>query len=541
MKYRKLVFAACVSSFILCFQYAAFSQHLPQGAYHADRERSIDIVHYRTDLSFNFDNQQLFGKATIQLHPLSQTNEFSLDALRLNVQKAALINSNTMKPLTFKTNKQSLSVSLDRIYSSEDTLTVVIDYSCQPNAGMYFQKDQNHKGQFFVHTYGEGGLLANWLPIYNDVNDKFSTEMVVTVPKPYTVISNGVLEEVKEQSNGKQTFHWQQKLPHSNYLISVYVGEFEKGDLRSAFGSIPMSYWVPKGRLKEGAYAFRNTTKMVEFFSNRFNYRYPWDKYDQIAVPDYAIGAMEHTGVTGHQRSVLRDESAPNDFGPPLFTRYHNFWTSEGTISHELAHHWFGDNLTCRNLSYIWLNESFASYLQMLWDEESIGKEKLLMDRQFALDSYLDYVATKHIIRPLEYHYFEKPSDIYNTEHTYLKGAIVLHMLRTILGDHDFFHALSYYLHKHEFSNVVSNDLKIAIEEATGQNLDWFFDDWVYGGGHPIFEVSYTYLKNRKLVDLKVNQTQAMVEGQDLFTLPVEITIATSKGESKHLIWVKNQ
>ncbi|MFQ5771889.1 MAG: HEAT repeat domain-containing protein, partial [bacterium] len=136
---------------------------------------------------------------------------------------------------------------------------------------------------------------------------------------------------------------------------------------------------------------------------------------------------------------------------------------------------------------------------------------------------------------------FDKPDDIYNEEHTYLKGAIVLHMLRTILGDEDFFRALGYYLHKYEFSNVESTDLKAAIEEATGQNLDWFFEDWVYSGGHPIFEVSYHYLKSRKLIDLTVHQVQPLVEGQDLFTLPVEITIATSKGITKQTNWVENE
>jgi aminopeptidase N len=245
--------------------------------------------------------------------------------------------------------------------------------------------------------------------------------------------------------------------------------------------------------------------------------------------------------VTGHQISVLRTEAAPLDFGPPDFTRYHNFWTAEGTISHELAHHWFGDNLTCRNLSYIWLNESFASYLQMLWDEESLGKEQLQMDRQIALDRYLEYVKNEHVIRPLEYHYFEKPNDMYNEEHTYLKGAIALHLLRNILGDDDFFRGLSYYLHKHEFSNVVSSDLKTAFEEATGSSLDWFFDDWVYGAGHPIFEVSYQYLENRKLVALTIKQIQPFVEGQDEFTLPVDITISTSKGARQHTVWCEQQ
>lgn len=514
----------------------ANAQHLPEGEYHENRERTIDIVHYKADLRFNLTERQVLGTATVRFHPLSGTDVLTLDAIRLDVRKAYPPNGDSIS-FPFTLSDRTLEIKLDREYAPDETLSVSIDYSCQPNAGLYFQPDPITKGQVFIHTYGEGGLHANWLPIYNDVNDKFSSEMIVTVPEPYTVISNGKLIESEKEADQQRRFHWRQDLPHSNYLIAIYVGEFEKGDLPPAFGEIPLSYWVPKGKLPEGAYAFRNTTKMVEFFSNRFNYRYPWDKYDQIAVPDYAIGAMEHTSVTGHRWSVLRTESAPLEFSPEL-QHYNDFWSSEGTISHELAHHWFGDNLTCRNLSVIWLNESFASYLQMLWDEESLGKDQLLMDRQVALDRYLEYVRKEHIIRPLEYHYFDKPNDIYNEEHTYFKGAIVLHMLRNILGDDDFFRALSAYLHKHEFTNVESQDLKIAIEEATGRNLSWFFDDWVYGGGHPVFEVSYDYVPDRKLVELNVKQVQAMVEGQGVFTLPAVVTLATKKAARNDTVWI---
>jgi len=518
-----------------------FAQSLPQGKYHRVRERTIDIIHYKAELSFNFNEKQVAGKATILLRPLFKSKTFPLDAIRLKIDEINLIQKNITQPLTFDQHDHNLNITLDQDYSPSDTLTISVAYSAHPNAGMYFLKDYEHEGQFYVYSYGEGGLHANWLPIYNDVNDKFSTEMVVTVPQPYTVISNGNLINIKKHNSGEQTFHWKQDLPHSNYLISIYVGEFEKGDLPPAFGTISLSYWVPKGRLEEGAYVFRNTTKMVEFFSNKFDYKYPWDKYDQVAFPDYSIGAMEHTSVTGIRASVLRDENAPLNYSLPDFERYYTVWTSEGVISHELAHHWFGNNLTCRNLNYLWLNESFATYCQMLWYEQSLGRDEFHLVRREALDRYLNYVAKNHVIRPLEYEYYDAPGDMYNIEITYFKGALVLHTLRNILGDEDFFRTMSYFLHKHEFSNVISTDFKIAIEEATGKNLDWFFDDWIYGGGYPIFEVSYNYLSDQKLVDLIIKQIQPIIEGQDLFKLPVEIMIATSKGTKKETVWVKNK
>ena len=510
------------------------AQKLPTGAYHADRERSFDIIHYKAHLNLDLPAKRVNGEATITLIPLGMIDTVSLDAWHLNIR--AVRDARRGTPLGFRSGKRLLNIAMPVKLGPGDTLMLTVRYECTPRAGMYFANDQRHPGEWLAYTYGEGGLHANWLPIYNDVNDKFTTEMVITVATPNKVLSNGALLDETKLSNGQVRYHWRQDLPHSNYLIALYVGDFEEGKLQPAFGSIPLSYWVPRGRLGEGASVFSTTTKMVEFFSQRFSYRYPWVKYDQVAIPDYAIGAMEHTGITGHRDCVLRESGAPLDFGPPRFTEYSTPWTAEATISHELAHHWFGDNLTCRNLSEIWLNESFASYLMMLWDEESVGVQQLQFDVQLALRHYLDYVKVKHVIRSQEYHYFDNPDVIYNEETTYLKGAIVLHMLRSVLGDEAFFSGLSYYLHKHEFSNVGSNDLKIALEESTGKNLDWFFDQWVTGGGHPVLEVSYNYLPAQKLIDLTVKQVQPLVTGQGLFSLPATVTIVTSsKGYTKKI------
>ena len=529
-------------SYVLCLLLwfsIADAQRLPKGKENPIRERTIDILHYKANLEFEFARGRVFGEATITLTPLRQVDSIVFDALYLNIKSVRDGKKNAA--LVYRSTDKSLNVKLPQTKTVGDTVTLGIVYEATPRAGMYFHSDPSNPRNYIVDTYGEGGLHANWLPIYNDVNDKFSSEMLVNVPTPYTVISNGKLVETIMGREGFTTYHWLQTLPHSNYLVALYIGDFEEGKLAPAFGSIPISYWVPRGRLKEGAFAFRNTTKMVEFFSERFNYRYPWEKYDQIAVPDYSIGAMEHTGVTGHRICVLRDSTAPFDFGPPDFTQYSTDWSAEATISHELAHHWFGDNLTCRNLSYIWLNESFASYCMMLWDEKSVGRDQLLFDVQLAKKHYLNYVKKEHTIRSLEYQNFDNPDIIYNEEHTYLKGACILHMLRDVLGDDQFFRAMSYYLHKHEFKNVVSDDLKIAIQEATGQNLDWFFEDWITGAGHPQLEVSYKFVPERKVIDLSVKQVQPIVEGQGLFTLPVSITIATPNRKWSEKIWVKGE
>ncbi len=506
----------------------ASGQHLPVGTFHPNRERAYDILHFKADLAIDWEGKGVRGESTILLTPLNACSLIVLDAYRLSVTAVALQPGGKM--LAFSLDDSTLSIRLDRVYRPGDSISVSIRHSAVPSAGLYFHEPQPGQAtSASVYTYGEGGLHANWLPVYADVNDKFTSDMVVTVPQPLVVISNGSLVSVTEHDKGTRTFHWAEKLPHANYLMALYIGEYDSIRLASAFGTIPVTCWVPRGRKEEGLLGFRSTSDMVEFFSRRFQYRYPWEKYDQVVVYDYPIGAMENTTVTGLRDYMLRTLDIPDESGP-VFDSYTSAWSSDELVAHELAHHWFGDNLTCRSLGSIWLNEGFATYAHMLWDEEARGGEFLQFKVWCALQAYLDYVRQHHIIRPMEWRKYNTVDEMYNEEHTYLKGAMVLHMLRWILGDEAFFSSLGYYLRKHQFSSVESNDFKTAIEEACGKNLQYFFDQWIYGGGHPRLEVSSRYHADRKIVDLTIEQTQPRVEGEGLFTLPVEVRIDTRNG-----------
>ncbi|MBI2620136.1 MAG: HEAT repeat domain-containing protein, partial [Ignavibacteriales bacterium] len=356
----------------------------------------------------------------------------------------------------------------------------------------------------------------------------------------HTALSNGRLLSTRENRDSTRTFHWSQALPHSNYLIALFVGEYTAAPLRSAFGTIPLTAWVYAGQEDQARFVFERTPDMVEFFSNKFRFRYPWEKYDQVAAYDYAIGAMENTSITGHNDRILRNPGQTDEFAPS-FDSYNSNWTAESLIAHELAHHWFGNNTTCRSLANIWINESFASYLMMLWDEHRLGSEYLQSQTWRALRSYLQYVTDSHIIRPLEYRYFDSRDEIYNEETTYLKGALVLHMLRWILGDDHFFAALGSFQNHYQLSNVESTDLLRSIEEATGQNVQFFFEQWIWGGGHPVLDVTYSYLPRRRRIEVTVEQVQPMVEGQGLFDLPVEIRLDVKGKTRREIVWVGNQ
>jgi aminopeptidase N len=515
------------------------AQHLPTGTYRPNRERTYDIIHYKADIKIDWTKKRILGESTIRLRQLKPGTSVSLDAYWLSVKSVKELPSG--KAVKFASTDSTLVVTFDRTLKETDTTSVVIQYAATPNAGLYFvDRPAGNRTVQTIFTYGEGGIHANWLPIYNEPNDKFSSEMVVTVPKEDQAISNGKLLETTNNSDGTRTFHWYQSLPHSNYLIALFVGEYVPVKLRSAFDQIPLTVWTLPGTEPEAYNVFTRTPDMVEFFSNRFNFRFPWDKYDQVAVYDYAIGAMENTSITGANDRELRKLGQTEEFGPD-FEYYTSNWTQETLISHELAHHWFGDNLTCTSLASIWLNESFASYLMMLWDEHRLGREYLRSQTWLALQKYLRYVQNEHIIRPLEYRYFDSRDEIYNDETTYLKGGIVLNMLRWILGDDDFFKGMAHYLDKHKFSNVESSDLQIALEESTGKKLDWFFNQWVYGGGHPTFEVRWNYLPGRKKVEVSVDQIQPIIQGQGLFKLPVELRVDAGGKSSRTTVWVEKE
>ncbi len=515
------------------------AQHLPGGTYRPNTERMYDIVHYKADLRIDWSKKQVLGTATVRFHVLSAASSIDLDAYWLKI--SGVKDLATGKPLRYSSTDALLSIDMGKTLQSTDTVSIAITYTAQPTAGLYFgDAGPNTNNKPTIFTYGEGGIHANWLPIYNENNDKFSTEMIVTVEKPFTAISNGALLETKENRDGSRTFHWYQSLPHSNYLIALFVGNYVSVPLRPAFGSIPLSVWVHPGQEDQAQSMFARTPEMVEFFSERFSFRYPWDKYDQISVFDYAIGAMENTSITGHNDRILRNPGQLEEFGPD-FENYNANFTAEAIISHELGHHWFGDNTTCRTLANLWINESFASYMMMLWDEHRLGTEYLQSQTQVALQSYLKYVEDSHIIRPLEYRFFDSRDEIYNQQTTYQKGAIVLHMLRWVLGDEEFFKGLGYFQNKYQFSNVESKDLETAFEEAVGRNLTWFFDEWIWGGGHPVFEVQATYVPARKKVEVKVEQVQPLVDGQGVFALPVEIRIDANGKTQKYRVWVERQ
>jgi len=497
-----------------------------QGPEHRAPDRFYDVLHYRLELQFDIPNKTLQGRTTITLVPFaSGFSQFWLHAAEMDIHRVSLDNG---VPLRFEKQPDSLLVWLDRPYTDRDTLRVAVEYTVkEPRKGLYFLIPGQDGSRKYLEIYTHGEMEDNhyWFPCWDFPNDRATSEVIATVPDSLMVISNGRLVKVREDSVRRvRTYHWKMDFPHVSYLISFVVGNYVR--LVDSYKDIPVEYYVHPDRVEHARLSLRRTPEMIRFFSEKIGYDYPFNKYAQVTVTTFMFGGMENiTATTLQEMSALVDRRTLLDRSP------------EGLVSHELAHQWWGNLLTCRDWANSWLNEGFATYFASLWTEYSKGPEAFQYEMWRAASPYFSEDSLQHR-RPLVWYRYRSPLNLFD-RHAYLKGAWVLHMLRYVLGEELFWKAIRYYAHTYANQCVEAQDLKRAIEEATGKNLYWFFDQWVYKAGYPEFQVSYQWDKSRKELTLVVRQVQELDELTPLFRMPVEVEITTPSGKTRHRIEVQ--
>ena len=323
--------------------------------------------------------------------------------------------------------------------------------------------------------------------------------MVVTVADGFDAVSNGKLIEKKQNADKTVTFHWLQDKPHVAYLITLVVAKFDI--VQEDWNGIPVLYYVPKGRQSDVARSFGRTRDMLTFFSDRFGIKYPWDKYAQVVAEQYG-GGMENTSATTLTDRALHDERSMLDSTP------------DGLISHELAHQWWGDLITCRDWAHLWLNEGFASYAEVLWAEHHDGPEEgaynLIQKSRPAISGGKD--------RPVVDRRYPNSGAMFDSR-AYPKGAWVLHMLRRRLGDDVFFKGLQQYGNDFRLQCADTNDFRRTLERVTGRSLERFFYDWTERPGNPVLNIATDYQPDSKQARISVKQTQA----GEAFHFPLKI------------------
>ncbi|ARM74820.1 M1 family aminopeptidase [Acidianus manzaensis] len=352
------------------------------------------------------------------------------------------------------------------IIKNEVKSKIEIEYEVKPTQGIRVINLGDH---YEIATTGEVDQAGYWIPSVNYPGVKYTTEFFVKVKKPYIVISNGELKEVKDEGE-YSVYHWIMNIPHSSYLNSIAVGLFSQ--FKEDINGISLEYYLPKG-FDDYVWNLSATKEAMKFFTSYIG-EYPYNKYAQIVLFSMN-GGMEYISSTHLTWRIMHDKIADENY------------SADSLIAHELAHQWFGDLITTKDWSNIWLNEGFASYFEAMFIEYYKGKEEFIYNLYSKFKGYLE--ETEKYTRPIVTRYYKWGDEVFD-RHTYNKGALVLNMLRNYLGDEIFKQGIREYIERFKFKNADTEDFKKVMEEISGKDLTWLFDQFIYSAGHPVVEVN---------------------------------------------------
>jgi aminopeptidase N len=504
--------------------------------YRATPTRYFDLVHTKLDVRFDWNKSHMLGKAEITARPHFYTQtELVLDAKGMDIHSVTMGG----KPLTYTYEDDVLTVQLGREVTRDEKITVVVDYTAKPDEretggssaissdkGLYFinprGEDKSKMPQ--IWTQGETEASSVWFPTIDRPNQKMTQEILMTVDDKYVTLSNGKLIKSTKNADGTLTDHWKQDLPHAPYLAMMGVGEFKvvkDQHTRKDGSKIDVHYFVEPEWEPYAKAIFGKTPEMIGFFSELLGVEYPWDKYHQIVVRDYVSGAMENTGAVIFGDFVYMNDRELLDAN------------SESIIAHELFHHWFGDLVTCESWSNLPLNESFANYSQFLWDEYKYGLDEAEYQAEVEANGYFQTAQYQGMHNMIWFDYDDKEQMF--DGHSYNKGGRILHMLRNHIGDEAFFASIKLYLTKHAYQPAEIHELRLAFEEVTGQDLNWFFNQWFFAQGHPILNI--TQKRTSAGVEVTIQQKQNFND-VPLYKLPMKISVFDGKKRTDYPVVV---
>lgn len=501
--------------------------------YRATPTKVTELKHTKLKVNFDYQKEQMNGEEWLTATPYFYgTNELILDAKGMLIHEVALDHNGKKSPLKYEYKNDVLTINLDKTYQRNQEYTVYIKYTSRPNEvkqqgsmaisdakGLYFinaqGKDPDKPTQ--IWTQGETESSSAWFPTIDKPNQKTTQEIYMTVPDQYVTLSNGILKDSQKEANGLRTDHWVMDKRHSTYLFFMGVGDYVV--VKDQWKKVPVDYYIEKEYEPYAKQIYGNTPEMIEFFSKKTGYDYPWAKYAQISGRDYVSGAMENTTATLHGSDVLQSPGQLID---------ENKW--EDTIVHELFHHWFGDLVTAESWSNLTVNESFANYSEYLWNEYKYGKDQADYHQMSDVNRYLHNPPDfkKNLVR----FNYDSREDVFDLV-TYQKGGGILHMLRNYLGDDAFFAGINDYLKTNEYKNGEAHQLRLSFEKVSGKDLNWFFNQWYFGSGHPKLSYSYTFEPVKKQVTVVIAQTQ-----EQPFEFPLAIDVYDNGKPKRQQVWV---
>ncbi len=482
---------------------------LPGAGFQYGPDKVVEVEHIDLALEPHLETQSLDGVCTTTVRALDRpVDRLQLDAVDLDVTSV----ERDGVAVAFECRGRTLALTFAPAVAAGMRATFAVRYSLtRPRHGLFFVEPSDEYPEKIAHlwTQSQDENARYWFPCLDYPHAKQTTSATITVPKGQFALANGAL--VERRDDGERTiFRYTEDVPHSTYLVTLVVGPFvEIEQSRAGSRQIPVWYYVLPGREADGERAFGNTPRMIDEFERRIGTPYPYERYSQIAVSDFIFGGMENTSATTQTDRTLHDAIAHRDF------------SSDPLVSHELAHQWFGDLLTCRDWSHAWLNEGFATYFECVWREADLGYDQYLYDIFGCVERYLEE-DTERYRRPIVCNHFRDPIELFD-RHLYEKGAAVLHMLRGELGDARFWRALRHYVAANARRNVETIDLIRAIEETTGRNMRAFFDRWIFRGGHPELEFNLSWDASRGVATVTIDQKQQIDDDNPPYRFDLDV------------------
>ncbi len=516
-----------VTILLLLFITVITLQAQNETGYNGERTKKNDLVHTKLKVQFDFANRQMPGEAWITLKPhFYPMNTVVLDAKAMEINEV----KRNGKKLKYNYDGNKLKIQLGNTFAKNEKYTVYINYIAKPEdvksegsaaitdeKGLYFidPDGTNPDRPTEIWTQGETESSSVWFPTIDSPNQKTTEEIYMTVPSKYKTLSNGTLISQIDNTDGTRTDYWKQDLPHAPYLFFMGVGDF--AIVKDSYNGIPVNYYVDHEYEPYAREIFGKTPKMIATFEKLTGVKYPWAKYDQMVGYDYVSGAMENTTAVLHGTSAYQTSGQLID---------RNIW--EDVIAHELFHHWFGDYVTAESWANLTVNESFANYSEYLWRENEYGKDHANAHRNQDLQGY--YMGGNEDKKLVRFHYSNE-MDMFDAV-SYNKGGGILHMLRNVLGDKAFFAGFKEYLDTNKFGTGEAHQFRLALEKISGRDLNWFFDQWYFGSGHPDYEIETGYDEAKKQATLTVKQTGKV------FKMPVKVNVYEGKTPKTYTIWV---
>ena len=482
---------------------------------HEPDSRAFDAEHYRLTLTVDPPRRRIEGSCALRLRAKEEVSELELDFVGLSVSGVQNLQG---EALPFEQDDEGLKIDLLGKRGRGEVVELEVSYGGSPKKGLWFVGDD---GGVPTHLFTQGECEDSrwWFPCLDLPADRATSEVIVTMPLGWSSVAAGELISSKV-AHKSCTEHWKIETPHPAYLTTLVAGDF--AIQRDEWEGVPLMFLAPYKFAEWMPASFEETDEILEYFSELTGLKYPYPKYSQACVEGFPVGGMENISATTLTCETLSDSRGHLDEG------------SWGLVAHEAAHQWFGDLLTCETWPHIWLNEGFATYLTLLYAEESRGKDDFRVRVRDTQDRYL--AADRGFNRrPTVWDRYVDPIDLFFGGQTYPGGASRLHLLRFLLGDEDFFAGIRLYVSVHANSGVTTDEFQRVMEEASGRDLETFFQQWFYSAGFPEFRVEWSWDEADSVVRLKVEQTQEDYSWTPLvFMLPVEVELRTEGGAESH-------